>query len=271
MATTPHPEPPEVDAAEADRQSAHDARIVAQFTRWAKPFGDLPLHSQADAMARLLAAAAVTKTDRVLDVACGPGIVACTLAPLAAHVTGIDLTPAMLDQARARQAQAGLANLDWRLGDATSLPFADESFDLVVTRYSFHHIRTPAAALAEMHRVCRRGGRILVVDATPTAATQAAYDRMETLRDPSHASALTQGQLRALGRALDLHETCVDFHRIEADVASIADPETLDALVAMLDLDIASGEDRIGVAARRGDSGVSFLFPVSIVAWQRAA
>ncbi len=261
--------PPETEPSTAILQSEHDARIVAQFTRWAKPFGDLPLHSQADAMARLRAAAAVSATARVLDVACGPGIVACTLAADAAHVTGIDLTPAMLDQARARQREAGLANLDWQLGDATSLPFADESFDVVVTRYSFHHIRDPARALAEMLRVCRKGGRLLVVDATPSPETQAAYDRMETLRDPSHASALTQQQLRALGRQAGLREVVVDFHRIEAEVASIADPETLDALIAMLDADIATGEDRIGVAARRGETGVSFLFPVSVVAWDR--
>jgi hypothetical protein len=92
---------------------------------------------------------------------------------------------------------------------------------------------------------------------------------METLRDPSHASALTQQQLRALGRQAGLSEIVVDFHRIEAEVATIADPETLEALVAMLDADIATGEDRIGVAARRGETGVSFLFPVSVVAWDR--
>lgn len=263
--------PPETEPSAAILQSEHDARIVAQFTRWAKPFGDLPLHSQADAMARLRAAAAVTATSKVLDVACGPGIVACTLAAEAGHVTGIDLTPAMLEQAKARQSQAGLGNLDWRLGDAANLPFADESFDVVVTRYSFHHIREPARVLAEMRRVCRKGGRILVVDATPSPETQAAYDRMETLRDPSHASALTQQQLRVLGEQAGLSEVVVDFHRIEADVVSIADPETLDALIAMLDADIATGEDRIGVAARRGASGVSFLFPVSVVAWDRLA
>lgn len=263
--------PTMIPPSEADRQTAHDARIVSQFTRWAKPFGDLPLHSQADAMARLVAAANIGKTDRVLDVACGPGIVACTLAARAAHVTGIDLTPAMLEQARARQQQTGLANLDWQLGDAASLPFADESFEIVVTRYSFHHIRAPARALAEMRRVCRTGGRILVVDATPSPETQAAYDRMETLRDPSHASALTQQQLRDLGRALGLREVFVDFHRIEAEVASIADAETLPALNAMLEADIDSGEDRIGVAAYRGENGLRFLFPVSVVAWDRVA
>ena len=190
---------------------AHDERIVDQFTRWAKPFADLPLHSEADGMARTLAAAAVDQSSRVLDVACGPGIVACTFAEYAAHVTGIDLTPAMIGQARERQQRLSLGNIDWRVGDATRLPFEDQSFDVVVTRYSFHHMPRPELTLAEMRRVCRLGGRVVVIDATPTAETQAAYDGMETLRDPSHASALTQDQLRALGQAAGLKEVAVEF------------------------------------------------------------
>jgi SAM-dependent methyltransferase len=251
--------------------TAHDARIVAQFTRWARPFADLPLHSETDGMARLRAAAGATAETRVLDVACGPGIVSCALAKEAAHVTGVDLTPAMIDQARARQLSAGLEAMDWQVGDATALPFPDESFDLVVTRYSLHHIPEPARALAEMRRVCRRGGRILVADATPAPEVRQAYDQMETLRDPSHASALTQAELRGLGREAGLTERVVDFHRLEAQLATLADEGDMAALEAMFDADIASGEDRIGVAAWRADDGIRFLFPISIIAWERVA
>jgi SAM-dependent methyltransferase len=247
----------------------HDQRIVAQFTRWAKPFADLPLHSEADGMARVLAAAAISAEARVLDVACGPGIVACALAQHAAHVTGVDLTPAMIDQARTRQRQSGLDNLDWRVGDATHLPFPDQSFDVVITRYSFHHMPRPDQALAEMRRVCRADGRIVVIDATPSAPTQAAYDRMETLRDPSHASALTQDQLRGLGRDAGLQEVVVDFYRLEAQLSTLADEVDMGALEAMFDADITSGEDRIGVGAWRAEDGIRFLFPISIVAWKR--
>lgn len=249
--------------------SQHNDRIISQFTRWAQPFADLPIHSAEDGMARTLAAAVIAPTDTVLDVACGPGIVACAAAAHAAHVTGIDLTPAMIEQARARQAAAGLANLDWRTGDATDLPFADASFDRVVTRYSFHHLREPGRALAEMRRVCRPGGRIVVIDATPAPECQAAYDRMETLRDPSHTSALTLDQLRGLGRIAGLEEAIVDGYRLEALLATLADADDMAALDAMFDADIASGEDRIGVQAWRAADGVRFLFPISIVAWRR--
>jgi SAM-dependent methyltransferase len=256
---------PQTDHAEAD----HNARIVAQFTRWAQPFADLPLHSEAEGMARLVAAAAVTPAARVLDVACGPGIVACELARHAGHVTGIDLTPAMIAQAERRQREHGLSNLAWQIGEAGSLPFADAEFDTVVTRYSFHHLRDPGRALAEMARVCRPGGRVLVVDVSPSAETRAAYDAMETIRDRSHASALTQAELRALGHELGLTEVSVAYYRTEALLPEIADAADMPALDTLFDADIASGQDRIGVAARRTPEGIRFSFPISVVAWDR--
>ncbi len=175
----------------------------------------------------------------------------------------------MIEQARARQASLGLANLDWRVGDAARLPFEDAVFDRVVTRYSFHHMLRPGLALAEMKRVCRPGGRVVVCDATPAPQAQAAYDRFETLRDPSHASALTVEQLRALGREAGLAEIGIDHHRLEADVADLADTQDLAAVSAVLEADIACGEDRTDLAAKRVDGRLKIFFPISIFAWRK--
>ncbi|ARN83126.1 class I SAM-dependent methyltransferase [Methylocystis bryophila] len=248
----------------------HSQLIVDQFTRWAKPFSELPIHAEADAMARTLRACALTPDSDVLDVACGPGILACAQAPLSRSVTGVDITPAMIEQAHARQAAAGLENMAWRVGDAIALPFESGSFDRVTTRYSFHHMPDPAATLAEMVRVCRSEGRIVVIDATPSPETQAAYDAMERLRDPSHTSALTLEQLREVGRAAGLREVVVDGYRLEAELSTLADLSDMPALVAMFDADIASGQNRIGVGAWRTRDGINFQFPVSIVAWERS-
>jgi len=250
-----------------DSQTAHNHRIVEQFTRWAQPFSDLPIHAEQEAMAMTLEACAVAPGMAVLDVACGPGIVACALAGKGGHVTGIDLTPAMIETARARQRQTGLTGMDWRVGNATELPFAEGAFDRVVTRYSFHHLQDPAAALAEMKRVCRPGGRVVVIDATPSPETQAAYDHMETVRDPSHTSALTLDQLRGLGRDAGLRDVAVTGYRLEALLASLADADDMAALNALFDADIESGQDRIGVGAWRAADGIRFHFPISIVAW----
>src|SRR5262245_59371585 len=116
---------------------------------------------------------------------------ACAFAQIARHVTGIDLTPAMIDHARALQEAQKRANVTWHVGDVRPLPFADASFSLVFTRYSFHHFLDPRAVLAEMSRVCTPGGRMVVVDVFTSNAEQAsAYNHMETLRDPSHVRAL---------------------------------------------------------------------------------
>jgi ubiquinone/menaquinone biosynthesis C-methylase UbiE len=254
--------------ADADAD-AHNQRIIEQFTRWARPFADNPIHSHAEGMTRLINACGPLEGAHVLDVACGPGLVACALSPKAAHVTGVDLTPAMIAQADRRRTQLGLNNMDWRIGDATALPFTDRRFDVVIARYSFHHLMRPDAALLEMKRVCRPGGRIVVVDATPRADAQHAYDEMETLRDPSHATALTLAQLRALGAQANLEEVVVEGFRLESDLRGICEAAVLPAMEAMLDADIEAGRDRLGVQAWRAPDGVRFYFPISIVSWAR--
>jgi SAM-dependent methyltransferase len=161
--------------------------ILDQFTRQAVPFVEIHARDGAAVHHLLIDTAGITAADYVLDVACGPGLVACEVAKVAKHVTGIDLTPAMIDQAKARQQSSGLANLTWVVGDACPLPFPDAAFSRVITRYSFHHFSDPAGVFAEMVRVCHPGGRLTVADVFTTSAEQAeAYDRLEQLRDPSH-------------------------------------------------------------------------------------
>src|SRR3984893_5825398 len=95
----------------------HKEHILDQFTRQAVPFAAAPAIRNEDALNRIVQMAQAGPADTVLDVACGPGLLACTFARVARHVTGIDLTPAMLEQARALQRQQGLENLSWKEGD----------------------------------------------------------------------------------------------------------------------------------------------------------
>lgn len=190
----------------SDIHSRHRREVLDQFSRQAIPFTRIPGHH--DALQLLLQFSGVTAADQVLDVACGPGILACALARQAATVTGLDLTPAMLEQAALRQQQEGLSNLQWQSGDAQALPFADGQFSLCVTRYSFHHLLEPAAVLEEMCRVTRPGGRVLVADVAMPAACVAAYDAFEKVRDPSHVHALSEEEFAQLFRASGLLDCC---------------------------------------------------------------
>lgn len=167
----------------------HDARIVNQFTKQAIPFSKLPGHL--DSIEILVEMSKVTSDDLVLDVACGPGLVACEFAKIARHVTGIDLTEKMIEQAINRQNEMALANMSWDIGTASPLPYPSASFSLVVTRYSFHHFLNPKAVLMEMIRVCKPDGIVLIADAALPSDKVDAYNHMEKLRDPSHTKALS--------------------------------------------------------------------------------
>ena len=114
----------------------------------------------------LLDAAGVGPDVRVLDVATGPGYVAAAAARRGAKVMGVDFSAPMLAEARRHHPA-----IDFQTGDAAALPFPDRSFDAVVMSFGLLHLARPDQALAEAHRVLRRGGRLgFTVWAKPDAA-----------------------------------------------------------------------------------------------------
>ncbi|HET6418574.1 MAG TPA: methyltransferase domain-containing protein [Geobacteraceae bacterium] len=243
----------------------HQAIIVEQFSRQAIPFAQVPGHY--DAMQILIELSEVCRDDTVLDVACGPGIVACEFARRAGRVTGIDITPAMIEQAEKRQRDLKLQNLDWSVGEAVPLPCDDNSFSLVITRYSFHHLLAPEKALREMIRVCRPGGRVMVADvAVPTSKSEA-YDRLEVMRDPSHTHALTQDEFAALFLRSGLCACRQSAYGVDIELETqlrASFPNTGDEpeLREMIINDI--GVDNLGINARREVDKVMYTVPISV-------
>jgi ubiquinone/menaquinone biosynthesis C-methylase UbiE len=223
------------------------------------PFAEMHARDDADIHGLLLETAAVTAADEVLDVACGPGLVACEVARVARHVTGIDLTPAMIEQARSRQRSLGLANLTWVIGDAQPLPFPDAAFTRVATRYSFHHFSDPAGVFAEMVRVCAPGGRVTVCDVFAGSPEQgAAYDRLEKHRDPSHTRALPLAELETLFAGLtDVRRAFYKYPvNVEALLTrSFPGPGGADAFRRLVEADV--GVNRLGIDATR-DGALGF-------------
>jgi SAM-dependent methyltransferase len=106
--------------------------------------------------------------DRVLDVACGTGNLAIPAARAGADVTGVDIAPNLVEQARRRAAAEGLkATFDE--GDAEQLPYADATFDIVMSSFGAMFAPRPERTAAELIRVCRPGGRIAMANWTPTS------------------------------------------------------------------------------------------------------
>ena len=126
----------------------------------------------------------------------------------------------MLDFGRELAAKKGLANVTFKQGDVTTLPFPDGSFSVVVTRYTFHHFLDPLAVFKEMVRVCRRGGRIAVVDmyASEDDAKAAHWNRLERLRDPSHVRCLPLSELKALFGKVGLEQPAESLYGVHDSV-----------------------------------------------------
>ncbi len=101
--------------------------------------------------------------DRLLEVGVGTGINA-RLYPRNCHVTGIDLSPEMLEKARARVQRQGVRNIRLQEMDAAHLTFADDSFDIVYAPYVISVVPDPVQVVREMRRVCRPGGKIVIVN-----------------------------------------------------------------------------------------------------------
>lgn len=248
--------------------------ILDQFTRQAVPFSTAPGIRDEEALRLLVTASGAGPTDTVLDVACGPGLVAAAFARVARHVTGIDLTPAMIDRARALVRERGLANVTLTVGDVRPLPYEDGVFSLVVSRFAFHHFPDPGAVLREMVRVCAPGGRVVVADAavSPDPARAAAFNRMEKLRDPSHARALSLAELSGLFAAAGLPAPAVTRCELRSEVEGLlsrsfpepGDPDRIRALFAE-----SLADDALGVGARRIDGAIHFAYPVAILVARR--
>lgn len=117
--------------------------------------------------ANLVKFAGITRTHRVLDVACGTGVAAIPAARTGANVTALDLTPELLEHARYNAEIAG-AEIDFHEGDVEKLPFADAAFDVVTSQFGHIFAPRPALALSEMLRVLKPGGTIAFNTWPPT-------------------------------------------------------------------------------------------------------
>ena len=247
----------------------HRELILDQFTRQAVPFASAPAIRNREALNRIVEISGAGPEDSVLDVACGPGLLVCAFARVVRHATGIDLTPALLEQARELEKQHALSNVTWELGDVLPLPFDDGSFSIVSARFAFHHFLDPLAVLKEMRRVCKMGGRIVVADSAPAQSKADAFNAVERLRDPSHTRALPVEELRELFASAGLAEPRVETFRLEGELEdllgrSFPNAGDADRIRAIFESSLA--DDALDMATRRADGKIYYGFPVAILA-----
>lgn len=228
--------------------SEHEQTIQREFARQAQSFED-PSYSFADRrlMGWISEHVPTERGGGVLDVAGGTGHMARAYADAAAVAVVLDLTPEMLATGRREAEAAGMRNLVFVLGDAAQMPFLDESFDLVVSRFAVHHFPRPEREVSEMVRVCRPGGRVAIIDLVAADERLAPeHDRIERMRDPSHTRALPVSELSQLLRQAGApieHETFHD-QPLWADrwlSQTQTPPATADAIRGELEAELTGG------------------------------
>jgi SAM-dependent methyltransferase len=245
--------------------------VVDQFTRQATPFANAAAMRDEEALRLLVAFSAAKPSDTVLDVACGPGLVAAAFAKVCRDVTGIDLTPAMIDKAREHAAALQLTNVSWHIGNVLPLPFPDRSFSIVVSRFAFHHFPEPLGVLREMARVCARPGRVVLADmmASDDPRRADALNRMERLRDPSHTRALTLAELHGLFAQAGLGTRRETFYDVRGELerllgTSFPNPGDIAAIRQMFEDSLA--DDGLGMKTVRRDGKILLSYPIAILA-----
>jgi SAM-dependent methyltransferase len=209
-----------------------------------------------------------------LDVACGPGSVVAAFARRVRRAVGLDATAKMLDQARQLIASEGLTNTTFQQGDVYNLPFADASFDIVSCRFAIHHLEDPPLAVAEMVRVCRPGGRVVVCDglASDDPSKAAALNRMEKLRDPSTVEFRTRGYLTRLFAGAALPTPQIRHYQVPSEMdgliaMSFPAGDDRDGLRRMI-MDSVDG-DKLGMSAIRHEDTVRLAYPSAILSSQK--
>jgi ubiquinone/menaquinone biosynthesis C-methylase UbiE len=172
---------------ESPRRDEIQDKVREQFGANAQKYVTSKVHAAAHELPWFLEMCQPAAHMRALDVATGGGHIALMLAPHVEHVVASDLTPTMLDAARAFITPRA-DNVSFELADAEALPFEDASFDLVTCRIAAHHFADIFKFVLESARVLKPGGALVVQDhfASPDERAAEYLDAFERLRDPSH-------------------------------------------------------------------------------------
>jgi len=178
----------------------HEALVKSQFSGQAAAYLHSSVHAEGADLRRLGEWLADDPSADLLDVGCGAGHASFAAAQKVSTVTAYDLSEGMLAVVAQEAQKRGLSNITCAQGPAEALPFADNSFDIVISRYSAHHWHDMQAALIEIRRVLKPGGRFIMMDiASPGKPILDVWlQTIEMLRDPSHIHNYSQGQWLAM-------------------------------------------------------------------------
>lgn len=201
---------------------SHTSKVEKQFGSVAEEYLQSTVHRQGADLALIADKLRGASDAAVLDLGCGAGHLSFAIAPQVRSVTAYDLSADMLEVVREEAARRGLSQIATRQGRVEELPFADESFDWVCTRYSAHHWTGIRGAIAEARRVLKPGGTLIVVDVcspqNPLLDTH--LQAVELLRDGSHVRNYTWPEWKSMLTEQGFQVRAPHFWKLPLDFAA---------------------------------------------------
>ena len=253
------------DSGDMGEKHSHLLTVRNQFTRQADSYLRMKTVTDQEGLDRLVSLVEIQPVHQVLDVGCGPGFYTMTLAQRCGRAIGIDATPELLARAREEARQRGLRNLQFIEGDAEHLPFPTHAFDVVTSRAAFHHFVHPERVLAEMKRVLKPNGRVLIADMIASEDREKAdyQNRLERLCDPSHTRALSQSEFDRLFNQAGLEvvlqpRLTLDYELYEWMDHAGPTPEAVQQIIRLMEASL--NVDRTGLNVRRESDQIKFTY-----------
>jgi ubiquinone/menaquinone biosynthesis C-methylase UbiE len=201
---------------------SHHTFVNTIYSPRANEYLTSAVHASGEDLDEIEAAVRGCSAARALDLGCGGGHVSYRVAPHVAEVVAVDLSAQMLETVLRTASERGLHNVSAQQSAAENLPFANDHFDIVLSRFSAHHWRDLDAGLREARRVLAPEGRAIFVDtvAPAVALFDSHLQTLELLRDASHVRNYTSSEwVAALARA-GFEVTSVRPRRLRIEFAS---------------------------------------------------
>lgn len=255
---------------ETEMKTHHQA-VYQQFDEQANSYLTSQVHAQGEDLLTLQQLLQAGQYADVLDLGCGAGHVSFHAAPLVTSVTAYDLSDSMLSVVADNASQRGLNNIRTCKGTAESLPFENNTFDLVLSRYSAHHWHDVEKALREVHRVLKPGGKGIFIDVvSPGHPLLDIYlQTVEVLRDTSHIRDYSAGEWSGMFNNAGLFVSGVKSFRLPLEFTSwVERMRTPQALVEAIRQYQATLSDEVKNHFAVQDDG-SFTSDVMLFEFQR--